>query len=92
MSTQPVYYGVKVSSRATSRRGTPWVWSPAFDSPKDAYAWYKGADDLVIGFVVRIGPGGKEILFNWTEPGPAAKVVRHLLDLERMLDERGGQE
>ena len=85
-----LYYGVKVSSRATSGRGTPWVWSPAFDSAKGAYAWYKGADDLVIGFVVKFGPDGKEILFNWTEPGPAMKVVRHLLDLEGMLDARDG--
>lgn len=85
-----LYYGVKVSNRATSARGTPWVWSPAFDAPGEASEWLKGADDLVIGFVVGIGPGGRNVIHSRTEPRSARKTIQHLLDLERMLDERDG--
>jgi hypothetical protein len=84
----PRYYAVCISNRATSRRGTGWVWSEPFDHPGDAAAEIKAkaaAGDITLGFVVEIGPEGRRVKPSWTWPGTAKRIVEHYLDLEDRL-------
>ena len=77
----PLYYSVHVSNRAgTQKRGTGWVWSRAFDTPrvaKDALAAAM-ADDGTLGFVVVIGRDRRVIA---TKPESARKIIDHYVDL-----------
>lgn len=84
------YYAVHVSNRATSRRGTAWVWSPPYDAPGDARRAAKEAvrsGDATLAFLVAIGDEGRSV--RETYPPSADGIVRHYLDLTDAIKREG---
>lgn len=82
------YYAVHVSNRATSRRGTAWVWSPGYDTMVAAVAAQTSAlaDDAAIAFIVIFEAGEKKIVRIM--PRTAAATIRHYQDLVEMIQDR----